>query len=141
MGLKDMMVPLLTADVRTVVHNAAASVSPVRIRMIWSMFETKIFPSPISPAPAASTDRGNDPVDKRSGNRNFDLHLWNEVNGVLGATINFGMPLLLAEPLDLGDGHSGDPHPRQRVPHFVEFERLNNCDDEFQGIAPRGQFG
>src|SRR5262249_24260409 len=40
------------------------------------------------------------------GDRDFDLELGQEIHGVFGAAINFGVALLPAEAFDLGDGHA-----------------------------------
>jgi hypothetical protein len=46
------------------------------------------------------------------------------------------MPLLMAESLDLGYGHAGDTGLCQCIPDFIEFEWLDDGDDEFHGMAP-----
>src|SRR5208282_4583966 len=81
-------------------------------------------------------DRVDDPVDEIGGNRDFDLELWNKGHGIFGAAVDLGMPFLMAEPLDLGYGHAGDADLRQRILDFIEFEWLDDGDDEFHGIAP-----
>jgi len=53
---------------------------------------------------------------------------------VFGPAIKLGMPLLAPEALDLGYRQAGDPDFRQRLAHFVEFERL---DDSFDFLHVR----
>jgi hypothetical protein len=47
-----------------------------------------------------------------------------EIDDVLGAAVEFGVPLLPAEALDLGHGKAADSNFRERLPHFVELEWL-----------------
>jgi len=41
------------------------------------------------------------------------------------------VPLLAAKTLHLGDGHALDAGLGQRLLNFLEFERLDDGDDEF----------
>ena len=59
----------------------------------------------------------------------FDFHLWQKINGVFTAAINFSMPFLAAESLYFRDRHSFDAELGQRLFYFLEFERL---DDRFE---------
>jgi hypothetical protein len=104
---------------------ASSPVSPVRMRIASSMFETKILPSPMRPVWAA---RGSPrrPFDHVVGEHDLDLHLGQEVDDVFGAAIEFGMALLAAEALGLGDGDALQADFLQRFLHLVELERLDD---------------
>src|SRR3546814_5396562 len=56
-----------------------------------------------------------------------DLH---HVGRIFGAAVDFGLPLLPAEALDLGHGHAGDAEPGQRLAHLVELERFDDSQDQ-----------
>src|SRR6185295_12434164 len=70
------------------------------------------------------------------GDRDLDLELGQEVHGVFGAAIDFGVALLPAEALDLGDGHAVDADDVERVADFVELEGFDDGDDELHGDYP-----
>src|SRR3984957_7759425 len=59
-------------------------------------------------------------------NNDFDLHLGQKVDDVLGPPIKLGMPLLPAEAFCLEDGDSLDSGLLQRLLHLVEFEWLDD---------------
>src|SRR5688500_13823511 len=65
--------------------------------------------------------------------RGLDLHLGQEVDDVLRATVELGVPLLAAETLDLGDGDPLNADRRERFAHLVELERLDDCGNQFHG--------
>jgi hypothetical protein len=67
-------------------------------------------------------------------------HLRHEVHGVFGATIDFGMARLAAEPLDLGDHHPAHANGSQRFADLLQLERLDCCNDELH-ILPLSVFG
>ena len=70
----------------------------------------------------------------------FDLDLGQEIDHVLGTTIQLGMPFLTTETLDLGDGQAGDTDFRQGLADFVELERLDDSFDFFHGLIPLRRF-
>src|SRR3546814_8208444 len=53
-------------------------------------------------------------------------------------SIEFGMPLLAAEALGLGDGDAADAHFVQRLLHLVELERFDNRLDLLHACLPLG---
>jgi hypothetical protein len=59
-----------------------------------------------------------------------------EIHGVFGAAIDLGVALLAAIALDLGDGDALDADRHQGVADIVEFERLDDGDDELHWIDP-----
>src|SRR6476619_1765967 len=82
--------------------------------------------------------RGNDLdrlVGDVGGDRDFHSEFWQEVHDVLGAAIDFGVPLLAAVALDLGYRHAVDADGRQRLAHLVKLEGFDDRDDEFHGQA------
>src|ERR1700674_2724436 len=88
-------------------------------------------------ADLAGLGRGGDGfgdfVDLVGGNRDFDLELGQEADGVFGAPIDLGVPLLPAIPFDLGDGQPVHADAGQRVADLVELEWLDDGHDEFHG--------
>ena len=57
--------------------------------------------------------------------------LGQEVHGVFGAAIDFGVPLLTAVALDLAGGHPVHANRDQGVADLVELEWLDDGNDEF----------
>ena len=99
---------------------ASSPVSPVRMRIASSMLETKILPSPMRPVWAALRIASIGLLDQVVGDHDLDLHLGQEVHDVFGAAIEFGVALLAAEALGLGDGDALQADFLQRLLHFVE---------------------
>src|SRR4029079_2370713 len=81
-------------------------------------------------------DRGDDPLLKAVLDPDLDLELGQEVHGVFGAAIDFGVALLAAEALDLGHGHAVDAERLQRVADLVELEGFDDGDHELHGGEP-----
>ena len=67
-------------------------------------------------------------------NRDFQFDLRHEVHGVFGATVNFGMARLRAEPLDFRHHHAAHARGGQRFANLVELERFDCCNDQFHGL-------
>src|SRR5690554_230642 len=67
----------------------------------------------------------------------LDLDLGQEVDHVLGAAVELGMPLLATEPLDLGDGDALNAVVGQRLADVVQLEGLDDGGDEFHPLSPR----
>ena len=63
----------------------------------------------------------------------FYLHFRDEVDGILGATVNFRVPLLPPEARDLACRQALGTYLSQRFPHGIQFGRFNNCHYEFHG--------
>ena len=74
-------------------------------------------------------------VGKVGGDRDLDAQLGQEIHDIFGAAIDFGVALLAAVTLDLGDGHAVDADGRQRLAHLVKLEGFDDRDDEFHGQA------
>src|SRR6266568_2025134 len=68
-------------------------------------------------------------ADELVGDDDLDLHLGEEVDHVLGATVELGMPLLAAEALHLGGGETGHADLRERLLHLIQLERLDDGFD------------
>src|SRR5262245_20508586 len=62
--------------------------------------------------------------------QDLDPHLRDEVDRVLGAAIHLGVAALAPEPLDVGHGEALDSEVLHRVLHVIDFERLDDPDDE-----------
>src|SRR5690348_6402845 len=82
-------------------------------------------------------DRLDRALDLAVVDHDLDLHLGQEADQVLGATIDLGLALLSAEAFDLADGQAGDTHAGQRVAHFVELERLDDGGHQLHALSPR----
>lgn len=67
-------------------------------------------------------------VSLRVINDDLDLHLWQEINGVLRTAIDFGVPFLAAKALDFGDCHALHTHLGEG---FFDFLKLEWFDDRF----------
>ena len=87
-------------------QSASASVSPVRMRTAWSIGVTKILPSPIWPVLAAVVIASTTLSTLVVVDGDVEPHLRQEIHGVFGAAVDFGVALLAAVTLDLGDGHA-----------------------------------
>src|SRR3989441_10462504 len=73
------------------------------------------------------------PFDRSQGLRHhlvreddLDLHLWQEVDDVLGSPVQFGVSFLTTEALHLRDREAENAHVRERLLHLVELERLDD---------------
>src|SRR5581483_10510832 len=66
---------------------------------------------------------------------NLDLHLGKKIHDVLGSAVEFGMPLLAAEPLGLSDRYSLQSNFLQRLLHLVEFEGLDDRLDLLHRVS------
>src|SRR5436190_8746613 len=70
-------------------------------------------------------------LDERVRYSRFDLRLRDEVDRVLGAAIELGVPLLSAEALDLGHRHALHARLGQRLADVLELERLDDRRYQF----------
>jgi len=68
----------------------------------------------------------------------FDLNLWQKIDGVFTAALNLGMPLLTAKALHFTHRHSLEPEARQCILHFLELEGFNDGLDLFHEFVRRG---
>ena len=118
-------------------QTASSLVSPVRMRTTCSTPVTKILPSPILPVLAALTIASMQRSTSVSAHHHLDLHLRQEIDHVLRAAVQLGVPLLTAESLDLGDRQPRHAHLRQRFAHFLELEGLDDGGDLLHGESER----
>ena len=95
------------------------------MRTTWLTSVTKILPSPILPVRAALM------IASTVGHDDFHLHLGQEIDHVLGATIKFGVALLPAEALHFRHGEPGNADLGEGLAHFVQLERLDHGFDAF----------
>src|SRR6516162_7525724 len=86
-------------------------------------------------ADAAGLGRAADRLDRRPEilvrDDDFDFHLRQKVDDILGPAIELGVALLPAEALRFEDGNALDSRFLQRFLHFVELERLDDRLDLF----------
>src|SRR5690606_12446587 len=73
-------------------------------------------------------------VDQIVGQRDLDLYLGQEVDDILGAAIELGMPLLAAETLDFGNRDPLHADPGEGLANLVKLEGLDDCSDELHGV-------
>ena len=106
--------------------------------MTFSTLVTKILPSPILPVRAALMIASTARSSSSSGDHDLDLDLGQEVDHVLRAPVQLGVPLLAPEPLHLGHGQTGDADLRQRLAHLVELERFDDGFDLLHRRFPAG---
>src|SRR5579859_657371 len=62
--------------------------------------------------------------------RDLDPQFREKIHHIFGAAIDFGVALLAAVTLDLGDGHAVHADGGQRLPDLVQLERFDNGDNE-----------
>jgi hypothetical protein len=88
-------------------------------------------------ADLAGAGGGHDLVDDGRrllvADNDLDLHLGEEVDGILGTAVGLGVPLLASETADLGDGHAADAGGIERVLHLFELEVADDGFDLFHG--------
>src|SRR3982751_1855864 len=93
-------------------------------------------------ADLAGPRRLDDGLDRalhlRLGHDHLHFHLGQEIDDVFRAAIEFGVSLLPAEPLPLGDGQSRDADLGKRLAHFVELEWFDDRFDLFHGSVRCG---
>src|SRR5438552_5531979 len=63
--------------------------------------------------------------------RRLDLHLGQEVDDVLRAAVELGVPFLPPEPLHFRHGDALHADCRERLAHLVELEGLDDCRYQF----------
>ena len=68
----------------------------------------------------------DDLVGKRIHHGDFDFYLGDELNGIFGTPINFGVPTLTAKAANVGDGDALHAHIADCLANIIELERLNN---------------
>jgi hypothetical protein len=78
-------------------------------------------------------DRFDGGVDEPVGQHDLELHLGEEVDHVLGASVQLGVALLAPEALGLDDRDALQPHVLQGLLHLVELERLDDGFDLLHG--------
>jgi hypothetical protein len=76
------------------------------------------------------------PVGQVVRHRHLDLQFRQEVHRVLGAAVDFRVPLLPSEALHFRDGEALDPELGQRLAYLVELERLDHGHDQLHVPAP-----
>src|SRR6516162_7624232 len=79
-------------------------------------------------------DRLDRALDQRFLHHNLDFHLRQKVDHVFCPAIEFGMALLAAETLGLGDGDALNADLVKRLLHLVELEGLDDRLDLFHRI-------
>src|SRR4051812_42829536 len=76
-------------------------------------------------------DRVDGLLDQIVGDHDLDFHLGQKVDDIFRAPVKFGVSLLPAKSLSLGDGDALESHFLKRFFHLVELERLDDGFDFF----------
>src|SRR5262245_30401024 len=66
---------------------------------------------------------------------NLEAQLGKEIHLVLGAALDFHMALLPHVAFDFGHGHSMNANSGKSLTHLVEFEWLDDSNDELHGLS------
>ena len=59
------------------------------------------------------------------------IHLRQKIHGVFATAVDLRVPLLAAKAFHFGDRHALDADSGQSFFHFLEFEGLDDGDNEF----------
>jgi len=96
---------------------------------------------PVADAPRARAahDRVHDLRDALVGHEHRELHLGQEVDHVLGAAVELGVPLLATEALHLAHRHPLHPDRREAVFHLIELEGLDDRVDPLHARPGRAK--
>src|SRR5689334_22027566 len=89
------------------------------------------------PGARRRAQRFDHPVSLLGGHRHLDADFRQEAHHIFGATIDLGMALLAAIAFDLRDGHAVDAEAVERLAHVVEFEWLDDRNNELHGRLPQ----
>src|SRR5215831_11747176 len=81
--------------------------------------------------PCPSRDGFDRTIHLIGGHGDFEAEFRQEIHGVFGAAVDFRVPLLSPVAFDFCYRHAAHSKPCERLSDFVEFEWLDNCDDEF----------
>src|SRR5262245_36435602 len=79
-----------------------------------------------SPGPGGRLDRLHGLVDELVGNDDFDLHLRQEIDDILGPAIELGIAFLPAEAFGLGHRNALEADFLQGFLHLVELEGFDD---------------
>lgn len=96
------------------------------MRTASSTSVTKILPSPIFPVLAAPRIASTARCARIVRNNYLELRFWKEIHRVLGAAINFAVPLLAAKSFHLTESHSFYACCHQRFFHRLGFKWLDD---------------
>jgi hypothetical protein len=107
-------------------QSASGPVSPVRIRMAFQQLEDEDLAVADLAGVGGLADDLDHLLDQVVVDGGFQLHLGQEVDHILGATVQLGVALLASETLDLGDGDALHADLRQGLAHVIELEGLDN---------------
>ena len=102
------------------------SVSPVRMRTACSIGVTKNLAVADLPGLGGGADRLDDLSASVRRDGDLDTDFRQEIHRVFGAAIDFGVALLPAVTLDLGDGHAANADGGEGIAHLVELEWLDD---------------
>src|SRR5947209_1691733 len=149
-----LLVTFLTAENAEIAENkylsACFAISAVKSRCGGSIDVALACPDPVAlfdghheHAPVADfagarrlDDRLDAVVYQSVGHDDFDFHLRQQADVVFLATIDGGVPLLLAVTAHLGHRHPRHAQPGQRVLHLVHFVRPDDALNQLHDPPP-----
>src|SRR5579883_1468565 len=88
------------------------------------------------PGPCSSRNGLDDAIRLLARHRDLHAQLGQEIHGIFGAAVDFRVPLLSPVAFYFRDRHTAYPESGERLPDFVELERLDDRDDELHNGAP-----
>ena len=108
------------------VQSASGPRSPVRTRTTVSTGTDHTFRRPDLPGPRGPDDRVDDRVGLRVLDDDLDPDLGHQVDLVLGAPVDLGVPALTPVAAGLGDGQPVHTERLERGLDLVQLERLDD---------------
>ena len=85
--------------------------------------------------PGGDGEHFQDLVELLARDRNLEAQFGKEIHLVFGAAIDFRMALLPPVAFDFGHSHSVNSNTCESLADFVEFEWLDDSDDELHGLS------
>src|SRR5262245_13384215 len=86
--------------------------------------------------PRGGGERFHDLVDLLACDGDLEAKFRKEIHSVFGATVDFRVALLPPVAFDLGHSHALDAEACQCLTNLVEFEGLDDGDDQLHGVPP-----
>jgi hypothetical protein len=131
-GMESVNSPRKTNRRNSVVINANPSLNCLSVPLVCtnSYDVRQIEDKNLSITDLAGLGRVGDDLDDLVGKRihhgDFDFYLGDELNGIFGTPINFGVPPLTAKAANVGDGDALHAHIADCLANIIELERFNN---------------
>src|SRR5215831_17700687 len=82
-----------------------------------------------------AADRVDGLIDHIVGEHDLDFHFGKKIHDIFGAAVEFGVALLPAEPLGLGDRDALESDFLQGLLHLIQLERFDDGFDFFHWLS------